>query len=587
MRLLALMTIMLELVWGRLDELDEFDRMMAEPKDRSAWVDPLDMGMYDSNQVNCPEVVDRLDRCEKDLVICQKNIERTAMIELNTTTVQPDVEKKPVQVKTATEIFLKRHVSQLISKLGLTIDTSAHLKLEIQLSQFQVQTLQNFVSLNSGIHAVDVDHILSSFIKSVETYERSPWIETIKDKIILLKDPLLVLIMAIALVYLVFMVLRRMPPFKIFLLVLVVSVVWHWVHMYKATWATKHSKLLQNNIIPAECRPQDMTWFQTIQSSASSVFSSVDKCEEYHKAILVDPIYEVNPLTAVVDLITKLLLHPLSSLGKEVGSMFTGLLGSVPFFWKIPVLLVFVVLLMFIMILIAGYRVRLPMFLGEIGPANLSSDIHLHQALEEIKDLKNIICQNAALDGGSDNLMLDAQVKDSGSVRCQISGVEELVPLGYDCHEKSHKDEKLISRPSSGTPKKEKLSLKSISLTPVKGRVLSQPEIYQKPLNLVTSDTNTPYEVRDLARKRSDNLPKSPVKNLVAEGCNSPKSTKFEWMSTADTEDETVVTDFGDHLTKEQFISESEDIIALNVNRSVDHLNKIEEIFKKPIGEEG
>jgi len=267
--------------------------------------------------------------------------------------------------------------------------------------------------------------------------------------------------------------------------------------------------------------------------------------------------------------------------------MFTGLLGSVPFFWKIPVLLVFVVLLMFIMILIAGYRVRLPMFLGEIGPANLSSDIHLHQALEEIKDLKNMICQNAALDGGSDNLMLDAQVKDSGSVRCQISGVEELVPLGYDCHEMSHKDEKLISRPSSGTPKKEKLSSKSISLTPVKGRVLSQPEIYQKPLNLVTSDTNTPYEIRDLARKRSNNLPKSPVKNLVAEGCNSPKSTKFEWMSTADTEDKTVVTDFGDHLTKEQFISESEDIIALNVNRSVDHLNKIEEIFKKPIGEEG
>ena len=30
------------------------------------------------------------------------------------------------------------------------------------------------------------------------------------------------------------------------------------------------------------------------------------------QAIMVDPVYEVNPLTALVDLLTKLLLHPLS-----------------------------------------------------------------------------------------------------------------------------------------------------------------------------------------------------------------------------------------------------------------------------------
>ena len=30
------------------------------------------------------------------------------------------------------------------------------------------------------------------------------------------------------------------------------------------------------------------------------------------QAMLVDPIYEVNPATALVDLVTKLILHPLS-----------------------------------------------------------------------------------------------------------------------------------------------------------------------------------------------------------------------------------------------------------------------------------
>ena len=35
---------------------------------------------------------------------------------------------------------------------------------------------------------------------------------------------------------------------------------------------------------------------------------------------------------------------------------------------QVPVLLVFVLLLMFVLILVAGYRVRLPFFLGDISP---------------------------------------------------------------------------------------------------------------------------------------------------------------------------------------------------------------------------
>ena len=76
---------------------------------------------------------------------------------------------------------------------------------------------------------------------------------------------------------------RRIPAFHVFWIILLLSVCWHWVHLYKAAWASKHSKLMQSTEIPAECRPQEMTWYQTIQASASSLVSSVDKCEEYHK----------------------------------------------------------------------------------------------------------------------------------------------------------------------------------------------------------------------------------------------------------------------------------------------------------------
>eukprot|EP00092_Neocalanus_flemingeri_P018229 GFUD01019729.1.p1 GENE.GFUD01019729.1~~GFUD01019729.1.p1 ORF type:complete len:572 (+),score=123.07 GFUD01019729.1:68-1783(+) len=552
-------------VWGRVDELDEFERMMNEPKDRSGWVDPLDMDMYDSKQNNCPELVDRLTRCEKDLVVCQRNTEKIAksvVLHSNTTTVVPEVETKPVHVKSSTEIFLKRHVSHLISKLGLMSSTEAHLKVEIQLNSFQVQSLENFVSPQSSVHAVDVDQILSSFIKSVETYERSPWIEVIKEQVTSFKDPLLVILMAMSLVYLTFTMFRSLPPYKVFLMVLLVSVMWHWVHMYKATWASKHSKLVQSVQIPPECRPQDMTWFQTIQSSATTLFSSVDKCEEYHKAILVDPIYEVNPLTALVDLATKLVLHPLSSLGKEVGSMFSGLLGSVPFFWKVPVLLVFVVLLMFVMILFAGYKVRLPLFLGEIGPASVPAS---NLALEEqIRDLKSMIGHiksgQSAVDGRTENC-LQFDPKDSRLSR-QSSGIEELVPLGYDCHEKNHPKEKSLPA-ICGTPKKSKTNL---ILTPVKARVMSQPDILHNPLNFPADEPNSENQILDLTRKRSDSFPKSPVKNLLAEGCESPRSTEFRWVSTEDKEEVDEQT-----IPKERLICEE--------NRS-EFLNKVEEVFK-------
>ena len=87
------------------------------------------------------------------------------------------------------------------------------------------------------------------------------------------------------------------------------------------------------------------------------------------RALLVDPIYEVNPAMAAADLSLNIVFRPLRILGREFGEMFSGLLATVPAVWLVPALLVFSLLLLFLMVLLAGYRVRLPFLLGEIGPA--------------------------------------------------------------------------------------------------------------------------------------------------------------------------------------------------------------------------
>jgi len=402
-----------------------------------------------------------------------------------------------------------------------------------------------------------------------------------------MKDPLLVVLLSIALLYVMVTGLRRLPAFHVFWIILLLSVCWHWVHLYKATWASKHSKLMQSTEIPAECRPQEMTWYQTIQASATSLVSSVDKCEEYHKAMLVDPIYEVNPATALVDLVTKIILHPLSSLGKEVGSMFTGLLGEVPLLWKVPVLLLFVILLMFVMILFAGYEVRLPLFLGKIGPASNGSKTENIALQRQISELTSMITMmksgSIALEGGEERCLELKNIKKT-SVTRQVSGVEDLVPLGYDCHEKTHavaeegnQDQVLSLDP--GTPRRFKVQQKRI-LTPVKTRVMSQPDLFEK--NIVSDLGETASAdnlVLDLTRKRSDSfLSKSPVKSLLVKNCESPKSTKFEWIST----DEVPEEDGSNLVTKELLFDEGEEFSTngVSVEPSDNFLNKVEELFQ-------
>ena len=149
----------------------------------SSWVDPLDMGLYDPKQNTCPELVDRLAKCERELSMAKAKVVTKSRNPNNshaTTTVESSGQTTSVPVKSVSEVFLRRHVTHLLSRLGLSPNIPAHLKVEILLTPYEVQTLYNFASSQSTVHAVDVDHILASFIKSYDTYETSPWIEVVK-----------------------------------------------------------------------------------------------------------------------------------------------------------------------------------------------------------------------------------------------------------------------------------------------------------------------------------------------------------------------------------------------------------------------
>jgi len=553
------------------DELGDFDKMMA-PRDKSKWIDPFDMGLDSVLKEDCSATEDKLRAMEDQKTECEEKVKEllsnkavTEKPASNTSTSKERKTPNPIPA----DVFLKRYVNHLLSKLDLNgpVDNfGSHLKLEIQLSASQVRTLQIYSQNSDKVPPTDIDHILSSYIKNVETFQASPMLETFKEHISSARDPLTVMVLLLCLVYIGITVLRSLPPTYSALLILILSVSWHWLHLFKKAWAGKHAKLLKSTEVPPECRPHEMTWWQSIQSSGRAVFSSVDKCEEYHKNIMVDPIYEVNPMVALVDLVTSLILHPLSSLGQNVGFMFSGLLEAVPFFWRPVILILFVLLVMFVLILLSGYRIRLPFFLGEIGPArneaaNSSSSLEMREILKKLEQQNQIqIEQNRKMSAPLTLLEYKGQ------------SVQEIEQLPAETI--------VIRTPSKQLGARKRLLVKSqsqiedlSSMQKVKGVKSVEENNYDE--DLMTCDiheTDSLPSGHDLAsevkaligedptRCANERLPITPVKKMVVEGLEegSPLDTKFQWVAVEKEECLPITEDLPSH--SDEFLKEVQQV---------------------------
>jgi len=555
---------------------DDFDRLMEEPDGRENWVDPMDMGL-DSEDIDRSDKDDLLENCRVRLQQCsdkleaRKNIsdfgERGDKVETNGDNVKKKEECKVKVVDT----FLKRHVSSLLHQMKLSVGDSgdAHLQVEVKLTSQDLSQLREYVNGRDGgsVNVQDVDQVLSSFILATSSYQPTPasWLPILPDMTNLLlgqelREPLLLLVATSLLVYTVLLLMKVFPPWKLALVLLLFSVSWHWLRLYKKAWAAKHATLVKDTSIPHECRPQDMTWLQSLQFTARSAFTSEDRCGKYHEAIMVDPLYEVNPLTALVDLTSNLLLVPLSKLGAETGAMFSSLLSNVPLFWQVPVLVVFVLILMFLMVLVAGYRVRLPMFLGTIEPASggnmgavaAEELAQIRAALENIQAGQKVSAVTVAA--------RDA-VEDKTDDRGEKSEVgEEVLPLEMEHH-----------RPAIQ-------KIEKLALTPVKKRTYDAPATgSETPVNfakLKITGRGSGDDVLDLSKKQVEKennaLILTPTKKLVVRGPNdSPSRTEFTWINddALDTDEDEVeihmeVNNSPENIgcNKKQFISAVEEI---------------------------
>jgi hypothetical protein len=157
-----------------------------------------------------------------------------------------------------------------------------------------------------------------------------------------------------------FLLRKGLPLWQSLPLLLALSYLWHWGHLYKKAMLKKQMALLKSPTIPRECFTQ--------KSWTDYFWASNHNCAEYHEALMVDPLWEVTPTMAVAETLTLLVVQPLEHLGTHLGKFFSSLLASQSWLASIPVLAFVCLVTLVLLVMLFGYKIKLPWFLGSIEP---------------------------------------------------------------------------------------------------------------------------------------------------------------------------------------------------------------------------
>ena len=99
---------------------------------------------------------------------------------------------------------------------------------------------------------------------------------------------------------------------------------------------------------------------------------------------------------AVIELCSKLCFQPLGHLGEKLGQFFHEVLGANSYMASIGVSLLSLIILILIILVLGGYTIRLPFFLGAIEPrhhrlGHEKDEDALLNLMSELTELKNAV----------------------------------------------------------------------------------------------------------------------------------------------------------------------------------------------------
>jgi hypothetical protein len=155
---------------------------------------------------------------------------------------------------------------------------------------------------------------------------------------------------------------RGKAVWKVLLLVVVLSVSATWCQLYYQAAAKKQATLARLGNVPGSCRIEKQGWGRATVDFVRGLFNNVaDPCEEYYAAAMVDPLWEVSILDAITETVCRLVVRPVEALGTALGRFFTNVIDPIPFAWKLPILILCVLILVIALLLYCRYEVGCPL----------------------------------------------------------------------------------------------------------------------------------------------------------------------------------------------------------------------------------
>ncbi|XP_053308720.1 chloride channel CLIC-like protein 1 [Spea bombifrons] len=151
-----------------------------------------------------------------------------------------------------------------------------------------------------------------------------------------------------------------------------ISIPWEWVRLYQIEVAKKTSILSTG--YGNSCHREDLSFWGTVKVWLSWNFSwNNNACEDYYKALLVDPFWEVTPVMAISSVMGRIILHPMETISHVVGRSIRNVMKEIPSQWQ-PVIFLLVPLVCVTVLAVAYFRRRQKAFVTyQVSPPNTRS----------------------------------------------------------------------------------------------------------------------------------------------------------------------------------------------------------------------
>lgn len=166
--------------------------------------------------------------------------------------------------------------------------------------------------------------------------------------------------------------------------------------------AKRYMKLRQG--LPENCMERDGSWRTVVTSLLSYLFviSSEDnnECMSYARAIVIEPLFEVTPMNAIMSTFSNLLLTPMQLCAKTLNNVFRSLLEGLPPLMVPVVLIVILYMITLVVVCYNRYSINIPCLLN----------VNPHPVQQPVKAVKHVGRKRATI--ATMKLMKNKSVKN-------------------------------------------------------------------------------------------------------------------------------------------------------------------------------